>query len=232
MQEGRISIVIPTLNEEQRIGKLVTHLQRIPHQELIAEIIVVDGGSKDQTCAVAHEAGASVLLAPATGRAVQMNYGAAQTKGEILYFVHADVLPPASCLLDIKKALEAGHQLGCFSFDFDSSSPLLKINAYLTQFDSITSGGGDQTLFLYKQTFEELGCFNEELPIMEDFDFVWRAKKQYDLYLVKNRALVSARKYNKNGYFKVQIVNGLTLVLFRRGMSPSKLAKWYKKVLS
>lgn len=121
--------------------------------------------------------------------------------------------------------------MGCFSFDFDSRSPLLKINAYLTQFDSMTSGGGDQTLFLYKQTFEKLGRFNEELPIMEDFDFVWRAKMQYNLHFVKNRALVSARKCEKNGYFKVQIVNGLALTLFRRGVCPFKLAKWYKKML-
>lgn len=232
MQAKKISIIIPTLNEEGLVGKSVRHLQSIPHQELLAELIVVDGGSEDHTCEVARAAGAKVVQAPAKGRAIQMNYGAAQATGEILYFVHADVLPPESCLLDIKEALEAGHQLGCFSFDFDSTSRLLKINAYLTQFDSITSGGGDQTLFLHKQTFEELGRFNEDLPIMEDFDFVWRAKKKYNLHLVKKRALVSARKYTKNGYFKVQIINGLTLTLFRRGMCPFKLAKWYKKVLS
>ena len=226
-----ISIVIPTLNEEERIGRLVHHLRSMPDQMHLEEILVCDGGSRDRTRALAGEAGAQVLRSPEKGRASQMNYAAAQAKGEVLYFVHADVLPPRTCLADIVHALQNGHQMGCFSFDFDSPSWLLKVNAYLTQFDSLTSGGGDQTFFIPKQLFEELGCFDERLPIMEDFDFVWRAKKKYSLHLVKTRALVSARKYEKNNYFKVQLVNGITLTLFRRGVCPFKLAKWYKRVL-
>ena len=77
-----------------------------------------------------------------------------------------------------------------------------------------------------------MGRFDENLPIMEDFDFVWRAKKQYPLHFVKNPVLVSARKYERNSYLKVQIINGITFTLFRRGYCPFKLAKWYKRVLS
>ncbi|MBX2875680.1 MAG: TIGR04283 family arsenosugar biosynthesis glycosyltransferase [Saprospiraceae bacterium] len=232
MNLNSISIIIPTLNEEERIGQLVTHLRALSHQTFLREIIVSDGGSADKTCELASAAGAQLLHAPCPSRATQMNYGAQQAQGDILYFVHADALPPKDCLRNIIEAVQAGHQLGCFSYDFDSDSSLLKINAYMTQFDAITSGGGDQTLFLPKETFEALGRFNEELPIMEDFDFVWRAKQQYPLHFVKNPVLVSARKYEKNSYLKVQIVNGITFTLFRRGYCPFKLAKWYKRVLS
>ncbi len=232
MDLNSISIIIPTLNEEERIGQLVQHLRALAHQIYLKEIIVSDGGSTDKTCELAIAAGAQLLQAPTASRAVQMNYGAQAAKGEILYFVHADALPPRDCLANIIEAVQEGHQLGCFSYDFDSDSSLLKINAYMTQFDAITSGGGDQTLFLPKVTFETLGRFNEDLPIMEDFDFIWRAKKRYPLHFIKNPVLISARKYEKNSYLKVQIVNGITFTLFRRGYCPFKLAKWYKRVLS
>lgn len=232
MNLNSISIIIPTLNEEERIGGLVKHLRTLSHQIFLKEIIVSDGGSKDKTCELAIAAGASLMQAPCPSRAIQMNWAAKQAQGDILYFLHADALPPRDCLINIIEAVQDGHYLGCFSYDFDSDSSLLKINAYMTQFDAITSGGGDQTLFLPKETFEALGRFNEDLPIMEDFDFVWRAKKQYPLHFVKNPVLVSARKYEKNSYLKVQIVNGITFTLFRRGYCPFKLAKWYKRVLS
>lgn len=232
MNLNSISIIIPTLNEEERIGSLIKHLRTLSHQAFLEEIIVSDGGSTDRTCALAKAAGTHLVHAPCPSRAIQMNYGAQQAKGDILYFVHADALPPKDCLANIVEAVQAGHQLGCFSYDFNSDSSWLKINAYFTQFDAITSGGGDQTLFLPKETFETLGRFDEDLPIMEDFDFVWRAKKRYPLHFVKNPVLVSAWKYEKNSYLKVQIVNGITFTLFRRGYCPFKLAKWYRRVLS
>lgn len=228
----QISVIIPTLNEESNIGQQIKRFLSMPRQDLLCEVLVVDAGSQDNTLEVAQRAGAKVLVSPYKGRAAQMNYGARQALGSILYFVHADVRPPASCLEDIVKALDDKAQLGCFAYYFDSKSPLLKINAWFTGFDWMANGGGDQTLFLPKACFWKLGGFDEQLPIMEDFDFVWRAKKkQYDLQLVKSRAIVSARKYEKNSYLKVQLVNAITFLAFRWGYSPQKLAKWYRKML-
>lgn len=228
----QISVIIPTLNEATNIGQQVERFLSFPRQDLLREIIVVDAGSQDATVAVAEKAGARVLLAPQKGRAVQMNFGAKHAQGAILYFVHADVRPPASCLEDVVQTLAQKQRLGCFTYHFDSDSPLLKVNAFFTGFNWMANGGGDQTLFLQKSCFWELGGFDEQLPIMEDFDFVWRAKKQqYAMQVVRSRATVSARKYEKNNYFKVQIVNAITFLAFRWGYSPRKLAEWYRKML-
>lgn len=228
----KVSVIIPTLNEAKNITAQVKRILQLSHQSNLEEIIVVDGGSKDQTRELAASAGAKVYVSPQKGRAVQMNFAAQKAIGDILYFVHADVQPPDSCLIDIVNTLDKKYQIGCFAYNFDSKSRLLKLNAFLTGFDWMANGGGDQTLFLYKDVFWELEGFNEQLPIMEDFDFVWRAKRlKYRIKLVKNRALVSARKYEHNSYLKVQIVNAVTFLAFRWGYNPHRLASWYRKML-
>lgn len=227
-----ISIIIPTWNEEANIEQQLQHLNQLASIHLLEEILVIDGGSSDETVKLAKAMGASVHIAPQKGRAQQMNYGAQIAKGAILYFVHADVQPPISCLEHIRISIQDQKCIGCFAYHFKSSSKLLKMNAFFTQFDWMANGGGDQTLFVLKERFVELGGFDEQLPIMEDFDFVWRAKKKkYTMHLVKKRALVSARKYEQNSYLKVQLVNAITFLAFRWGVSPRKLAKWYRKQL-
>lgn len=227
-----ISIIIPTWNEADNIGQQIQYLQQLDSPSLLAEILVIDGGSSDKTVKIAKEMGATVHIFLKKGRACQMNYGAALAKGEILYFVHADVQPPSSCLGNILTSVQDQKCIGCFAYNFKSESRLLKMNAFFTQFDWMTNGGGDQTLFILKERFVELGGFDEQLPIMEDFDFVWRAKKRkYTIHLVKKRALVSARKYEQNSYLKVQLVNAFTFLAFRWGVSPHKLANWYRKQL-
>lgn len=227
----QISVIIPTLNEEGNIQRLVDYLWTLPDQDHLKEIIICDGGSTDNTVTQAEKSGAMVLHAPSPGRAVQMNYGAARASGAILYFVHADVLPPTSCFSEIATAVKTGRCIGCFAYDFDSNSALLKLNAYLTTFNWLASGGGDQTFYIPKLIFEELECFDENLPIMEDFDFVKRVKKKYSFHLLPQKVLVSARKYKHNHYLKVQFANVLIFFLFKIGVSPDKLAKWYRAML-
>ncbi|MFT4973262.1 MAG: rSAM/selenodomain-associated transferase 2 [Paraglaciecola sp.] len=228
----KISIIIPTLNEEKNIGRLVNHLKVLSHQNYLEEIIVCDAGSQDTTQKLAREAGATVLQSPECGRAVQMNYAVKNSTGEVLYFVHADVLPPVSCLADIVQSLEAGHKFGCFCYNFDSEKKSLKFNALLNKFDWMVAGGGDQTMFIGRDTFYELNRFKEDLPIMEDFDFVWRAKKKYKMHVVKKNATVSARKFKNNSYLRVQVANVLVFFLFRIGISPNFLSKLYKGMLN
>lgn len=225
----KISVVIPTLNEAENIVALLDYLRQT--SPAACEYFVVDGGSTDNTATLAQQAGAKVLCSHQRSRAIQMNLGAANASGEVLYFVHADVRPPNSWASDIAHSLANGYVAGCFSYRFNSDNFWLRINGRLTRRHSILTGGGDQTLFVRKDIFEKMGGFQERLCIMEDFDFVWRLKKKYPFQLIRHDALVSARKYHNNHYLYVQLVNALTVVLFKIGYPPEKLRTLYRRLL-
>ena len=227
----RLSVIIPTLNEAEHIGGLVQWLRQTAPPGG-CEIIVVDGGSTDGTPRLASEAGATVLASQRKGRSCQLNDGANKATGQLLYFVHADVLPPRTWAADIHLAMQRGVDAGCFSYRFKSDSKWLKINARATRRNSLLSGGGDQTLFIRREVFETMDGFRDELCIMEDFDFVWRLKKRFRFVVIPNDALVSARKYERNGYLKVQLVNLATVLLFWLGLPAEKLKGFYQWMLA
>ena len=226
----RISVIIPTYNEEKAIGPLVKHL--LTHRNaLLEEILVADGGSTDQTVCIAQQAGAQVLRPPHRGRAQQMNFAAWQAKGDILYFVHADTVPPASYLDDIQQAVAAGFAAGCYRSHFRSSSPLLRVNSYFTRFNRFTCRGGDQTLFVTQALFRCLGGYNDYYVVMEDFDLIRRIQQQAKFKIIPKSALVSARKYDNNNYWVVSVANLVVLTMFRWGFSPQTLLRTYKRLV-
>ena len=108
-----ISVIIPTCNEAANIVSTIHHLQQHGGQHLL-EVLVVDSGSTDQTVSLAESCGARVLHAGARSRAIQMNLGAENSKGEILYFVHADTIVPETYAADIMAARARGVEMGCF----------------------------------------------------------------------------------------------------------------------
>lgn len=225
-----VSIIIPALNEAENIGQLVRHLCK-NRTDKVVELFVVDGGSKDQTVSIAKAAGAEVLISPQKGRAQQMNYGAAKARGELLYFVHADTLPPETYLSDILQAVDEGHPIGCFRFRFNSNKLLLKINSYFTRFDRLWCRGGDQTLFVTKTLFEELNGYRNDYCIMEEYDFIIRARKKYPFKIIPKDVLVSARKYEKNGYLRVQVANLIAFNMFRFGAPQERIRQTYHRLL-
>ena len=160
-----ISIIIPTYNESARIEKLITFLIR-NSDATITQIIISDGGSTDNTLTLAEKAGAIAVLSPGKGRANQMNYGAAHATGDLLYFVHADVYPPASFIADITNAVNNCFDLGRYRMRFDTKKWWLQINAFFTRFDFFVCYGGDQTLFITRKLFEETGGFKKNMLIM------------------------------------------------------------------
>jgi rSAM/selenodomain-associated transferase 2 len=174
----KISIIIITLNEAEHIGRLLDRLQNFRNDNVV-DILLVDGGSTDDTCQIAKDKKVVVLQSPTCGRAKQMNYGAQQARGEILYFVHGDSLPPETYSNDVVAAVAEGFPIGCFRFLFDSERILLRINSYFTRFDKMWCRGGDQTLFVTRQLFEELKGFDETHLIMEEYDFIARARQKY-----------------------------------------------------
>lgn len=225
-----ISVIIPTLNEAAHITSLVSYLWEHDNGDL-AEIIVVDGQSTDNTASLAEAAGAMVLTAPRRGRAIQMNYGAERALGSILYFVHADTLPPASYLEDIRESLSLHYPIGCFRFRFDSDRWLLRLNSWFTRLDLLWCRGGDQSLYLRRALFRELGGFSNEHLIMEEYDLIIRARRQYPFRIIPKNVLVSARKYETNSYLRVQVANLVAFNMYRLGFSQKRIYNTYRKLL-
>ncbi|MEI6410531.1 MAG: TIGR04283 family arsenosugar biosynthesis glycosyltransferase [Bacteroidota bacterium] len=227
----RISIVIPVLNEAERIGPLVRYLQS-NGGSLVLEILVADAGSTDETVLNATEAGAKIVQCPVRGRAAQMNAGARAAQGEILYFIHADTIPPDTFAFDIQSVIKAGYEMGCYRYVFDINHLMLKINAYFTRFHWIWCQGGDKTFFIRKSVFDQLGGYNEYYSIMEEYDFLLRARKgNLPFYIIPKNAIVSARKYRKNGWLRVQLANLVAFNLFRWGAQPGRVKGVYQWML-
>ena len=224
-------MVIPALNEAAHLPRLLTRLNEGLSGHT-GEITVVDGGSRDDTAAIAEAAGARVLRSPRRGRAAQLNYGAARARYELLYFVHADTLPPASFVADIEEALAGGYPVGCYRFVYDRPpNPLMRLNAYCTRFDRLWCRGGDQSLFVTRELFDRLGGFCERHCIMEDFDFIQKAQAEARFRIMPRNIVVSARKYETNGYLRVQLANLVVFTMYRLGVSRERMKATYAGML-
>jgi rSAM/selenodomain-associated transferase 2 len=226
----KISIIIPTYNEEDKIVEQLIHLEK-NSKNRIEEIIVVDGGSLDNTVQVTRDAGFTCLISKRKGRAAQMNTGYEHSTGDILYFVHADSLPPKSYTNDILTAIDEGFEAGCYRFRFDSDRLLLKINAFFTRFNRIMCRGGDQTLFITRRLFENSGGFREDFIIMEDYDLIQKIQKAAAFKIIPKEVVVSPRKYEKNSYLKVNLANFVVFMMYFAGASQQLMRNTYTRLI-
>lgn len=156
---------------------------------------------------------------------------AAFPDADVYYFVHADTRPPNGFYADIVNNIKAGFPVGCYRFKFDSSHPLLAINAYFTRFNALACRGGDQSLYVTRQVFEKLNGYHPEMKIMEDYEFIERAQASYPFRIIPRNILVSARKYRANNYFKVQLANLKVFRMYKNGASQEEMIATYKKRL-
>lgn len=210
---------------------MVSHLAPLPF-----EVVVVDGGSTDSTFDEARSyTGVTVLRYEGLNqacRATQMNYGVAQTSGDVLWFVHADVVPPLNALERIGEAVETGASLGGFAFDFESSSLLLQLNALMTRLNWSFTRGGDQTLFVTRELWNALSGYRPEFVIMEEYDLIDRAEALGFAYRrMPGVVRVSARKYVHNSYVRVQLANLKAFTMYRKGASPDAIKRMYHRIL-
>ena len=187
------------MNEAERISEI---LDSVP-LSTIDEVLVVDGGSTDDTLHLAKAKGVKTILAQKPGRAAQLNEGAKTSLGNVLLFLHADTIISRESVENMRHALEAETDLcgGGFLRRFDSDSVFLKLTCWLSDFRSRWSGWflGDQAIFVRRDVFEKMGGFDEEIPIGEDLDFSVRLSDLFKVSAIRPAIISSARRFERQG---------------------------------
>lgn len=224
------SIIIPTLNEEVALEACLQVLLKDTASASI-EIIIVDGGSKDATLAIAAAHGLRPI-ACTRGRAQQLNVGAQQARGAFLWMLHADTIPPADWLDQLKKATASGHYPACFRLRFDrqADSWWLRRFARASHWATLAFRFGDQSLFLTNAQFQAVGGYREELLLMEGHDIVRRLYRRNGKFQVlPTNITTSARRYFRYGVGYTQTVFVFIYCGFYLGISQKTLAKLYSR---
>jgi hypothetical protein len=221
---SRFSVIIPAVNEAQYIATTLQSAQGgQPH-----EILVVDGGSTDDTVSLARAVGARVIHSQ-PGRARQMNAGAAQATGNTLVFLHADTLLPADYAGVVVKTLrDPAVAAGAFRFQMGEKLAGQWLIEWTANLRSRwrQSPYGDQALFLRRSLFEEIGGF-AALPIMEDCEIVRRLRKRGHVVTATAAAITSGRRWRRLGLFRASFINKLVILGYLCGVSPDRLAAFY-----
>jgi rSAM/selenodomain-associated transferase 2 len=222
----RLAIVIPALNEAANLSRLLPDLARgCPG----ADIVVVDGGSGDDTAAVVARLPGPWLLESARGRAVQMNHGARAAGGDTLLFLHADTRLPDGAARAIEQTLaEPGVVGGRFDVRFDNERPLFRVIAWFMNTRSRASGicTGDQAIFVRRADFEAVGGY-PEIPLMEDIELSRRLKRRGRLRALRLRVTTSARKWEREGPLRTMGLMWALRFLHFCGVAPARLHRWY-----
>jgi rSAM/selenodomain-associated transferase 2 len=221
-----LSIIIPVLNEAENVGPLVASLKTLGD----SEIIVVDGGSTDDTWNQAS--GADLRLRSDRGRARQQNAGAKAASGDVLLFLHADCRLQPGCLETMRGALAEPTVIGgCFRQVIDAAGWNYRLvergNAARVRW--LGWAYGDQGIFVRKSVFESLGGF-PDLELMEDLYFVKQLRRSGRFAPLDVPIIVSPRRWQKTGVFRQTLRNWTLLTLAHLGVSPDRLAKFYPPV--
>ena len=198
-RNGSISVIVPTLNEEGRIGQAIRRLR----DSTVAEVIVVDGGSRDRTVEIAEAMGAVVLREKAN-RGRQQNAGARRASGKILLFLHADTSLPPGFEHQVRSTVEKrGVSAGAFRLRVDAVGWKFRlIEIFVSaRCKLLQLPYGDQALFVAEDMFRQAGRF-AELPVMEDFDLVRRLRRLGRVKVVDGWAVTSARRWIRQGILR------------------------------
>jgi rSAM/selenodomain-associated transferase 2 len=217
----QLSVIVPALNEAENIGGCL----RSVRAQTVAEIVVVDGGSSDAT--ISRAQGLARVIGSGRGRALQMNAGARAAAGGVLLFLHADTRLHPQAVAELARVLQDPRVVGgTFTLRFDSPQPLLKFYGRCTELPLRCLRFGDQGIFVRRQVFEALGGFRP-LPLMEDVDFLRRLGSAGRLALVRRPVTTSARRFRARGALRQQLLNIALVLLYRLGVAPATLARWY-----
>ncbi|MGB8247703.1 MAG: glycosyltransferase family 2 protein [Chlorobiaceae bacterium] len=225
MSGSGISIVIPTYNEEAGIARTLETLLAVTAKYGDMEIIVCDAGN-DRTAEIVS--GFPVVLCrPEKGRARQMNAGAALARHDLLYFLHADTLPPESFVDDILEAVRSGKKAGCFQMQFDDPHPIMALFGWFTRVPLPICRGGDQSLFITRELFLSIGGFDPDMQVMEDIDIIRRIEGRSAFHILDSHVVTSARKYHRNGMLRLQAIFGAIHLMYALGADQESIVRYY-----
>ena len=226
MNIEKISIIIPVLNEALAIS---TVIQRLADAANI-EVIVVDGGSQDETVNIAKSFDIKVICTTPS-RASQMNAGAAIAKGDILLFLHGDTILPTNFDTLIRQALQDTQIMaGAFELRIDSERRGVRLIERMVNLRShfLSMPYGDQAIFVKASVFQDIGGF-PNLPIMEDFELIRCLRQQGKIAIISAPVITSGRRWEKLGVVKTTLINQLIVAGYFIGIPPEELVGWYRK---
>jgi rSAM/selenodomain-associated transferase 2 len=218
-----VSVIIPTLNEALVVGAAIDAARAAG----AAEVIVADGGSSDDTTAIAAAHGARVLTGE-TFRAAQINRGVEAAAQDVVIIVHADTLLPAGAAAAVEQALNDGAVFGGFRVEFlegrlASVAFLINARTRLTR-----KPWGDQAQFTRRRTLLQMGGY-PAFPIMEDYELARRMTRIGPIAILPLAVRTSGRRFLAKGVFRTSFVNWLIIVSYHLGVSPERLARWYRR---
>jgi rSAM/selenodomain-associated transferase 2 len=221
----KLAVVIPALDEADRIEETVRNAQAPG-----VEVIVVDGGSRDETVECARRAGARVVESP-PGRARQLATGAAACGGEAIVFLHADTLVPVGFAEAVREALGAPEVVGgCFRLRFDRLTPGLRVIQWGARLRVALANlpYGDQALFVRRSVLEAIGGI-PEVPILEDLDLVQAMKRRGRVARLPLAVTSSARRYRAGGVLGTMLRNWVALAAWCIGLDRERIREWYQR---
>lgn len=221
-----VSIIVPALNEAANIARTISALQRLQGEK---EIVVVDGGSDDGTADLVRGCGVEAIQA-ARGRGTQMHAGAVRSRGDILWFLHADTIPPVDALRDIETALrDDGAVGGNFGLLFDGETSAARQLTVIYPFlRFLNLCYGDSGIFVRRCVYEQIGGFRP-YPLFEDLDLLKRLRKMGKFVHLACRITTSSRRFENRNFALVWAHWTALQILYWSGVSPDLLARWYTR---
>lgn len=221
----KISVIVPVLNEEVNLSRISGHLQSICDQG--HEVIIVDGGSVDNTLTIAYEITDKVIISKA-GRALQMNIGASVATGDVFLFLHADTFLPYSAVQVISDSVVGKNFWGRFDVRLSNKKYVYRIIERMMNLrSSLTSiVTGDQAFFIEKNLFERVGGF-PEIALMEDVAISRQLKIISKPVCVKHQVVTSSRRWETNGVVATVLLMWKLRLYYFFGVSPDKLNQMY-----
>ncbi len=223
---AKISLIVPVLNEVQKIDGFLNQLKGLPGDW---EAIFADGGSTDGTTEkiTAHY---PVIHAP-KGRARQMNEGAHHASGEVFLFLHCDSLIPQDLYAQVEEVLSRGYSFGCFRIRFDSRHPWMRCCSFCSNLRVRLRkiAFGDQGIFLTRELFEQIGGF-ADLPIMEDYKLSIDLKGKFPLGQTRGYLVTSARRFEQGGMLRTMWKMQVLQHRFRKGVPAQEIARQYRDI--